>query len=101
MEAIVFWDHAERGQFALGADHHYGRADGSAELVGHVFAEGDGRHGGGALVESFEGGGRLGGAGAVSRVAGNSSTRSRFQAPRVRRSIFCQWSSRTNFHRVE
>ena len=38
------------------------RADGGAKVVGHVFAEDDGRHGGDALLHALEGVGRLCGA---------------------------------------
>ena len=58
VEAVVFGDHAEGGEFALGAGDEHDGADSGAEVIGHVFAENDGRHGSDALLHSCE---RVGG----------------------------------------
>jgi len=53
-EAAVFWDHAEGGEFSLGAGNEDDGVDGGSEVIGHVFAEDDGRHGGDAGVDLSE-----------------------------------------------
>ncbi len=48
-ETVVLGDHAEGREFTLRAGNENDRSDGRAEIVGHVFAEHDGRHGSGAF----------------------------------------------------
>jgi hypothetical protein len=58
-KAIVLRHHAEGSEFALRAGDQHHRADGRAEIGGHVFAENDGWHRGDTLLDAREGGGRL------------------------------------------
>ena len=60
VKANVLRDHAKGSQFALRRCHQHHRADGRADLVGHVFAQNDGRHGGYALLHAGEIVGRFG-----------------------------------------
>ena len=58
-ETAVFRHHSEGSQLALGTGDQHDGAYGCAQVVGHVFAEDDGGHGGDALVDGFEGVGRF------------------------------------------